>query len=499
MNQISSFWNNCKNKVHRLLEVKNNCHENDRVICIYNILLKELKKNHKGKDHQLEILVFVRDSQLNIGSVQCETCFQKQKQVETFLYSLDLMKILEDAYFFLDQVSSCFLNNQQFLEEEPYHQIMILKIMKEILDNKSINKEIIWKINKLILELESYFNFTNDKIFHNLGKIHYSNINKIQMNKFVQNIKNEQQQIKSYRQYIKLLPTVISIRKFHPSSDYIYQQTVSEEFLAILVTYQILIYNLKTGALYSKINVDYQNKKILLFQFTNDENYLIFAFNSPINLTIYNMKKKIMQQIQEQTLWMSMVCCKQNNQNYLFKYNENLTIKQCFSLEQQDCNNFKLFKIYSTQENQFQTFIFYDNMEGKWKSLIRNDKGSIFKKNIQITNKFKLLFVRSSRKNYLYFTLISNSNKKIRKIINQDEYFLKTYFFSKDETYIISSSLTFYEIQTGKIAFTIKLNEKDELLDVQMEDSRIKILAWSNLYIYDQVIKNQSNMAEQLN
>ncbi|CAD8190561.1 unnamed protein product [Paramecium octaurelia] len=498
MNQVSTFWNDCKSKLHRLLEVKNSVNLDNRIVLIYNILLKELKQNHKGKYHQIEKLIFARDSQLNIGSVQCEICFQKEKQVVPFLYSLDLIKILEDAYYILDQASSCFQNNQQFLEEQPYHQTRIIYIIKETLDDISKNKEIIWKINKLILELESYLKFTNDDIFDNVGKIHSSNISKSQMNKFVQDIKKEQEQLNPYRSYIKLLPTVIFIKRFHPSSDYIQYQTVSQQYLAILMNYQILIYNIKNGELYSKINVDFENRKILLFQFTKDENYLVFAFDYPINITIYNMKKKLMQQRQGSISWMSIECCEKNNQNYLFKYNQDLTIKQCISFEQQDCNNFKLFKKSSTYQNQRQTLIFYDNMERKWKCLQRNEKGSIQSQKVQITNKFKLQFLQKSRMNYLYYTLISNSNKKIRKIINQEQQFLNTYFFSKDETYIISSSLTFYEIQTGKFVFTIRLNEKDEHLDIKMEDGKIKILTWDNLYIYEQVTKKSQQITEQL-
>ncbi|CAD8193279.1 unnamed protein product [Paramecium pentaurelia] len=493
MYQISSFWNNLKNKVQNLVEVQNNSNKDKRIICIQNFLLKELNLNHKGKDHQIEKLVFVRDSQLNIGSIQCQDCFQQQEQSKDYQYSLDLLKILEDVYYFIDQVSTYFQNDQQFQEEQPYHQLKIFKVMKETFDIKSINKDIIWKINTCILEIESRLYFSMENTLEYFGKIHYQNMNRVQMNRFIQNIQNQQKQINTYRSYIKLLPTIISIRKFHPQSEYIYQQTVSYQYLAILINYQIIIYNIKSEVKFSKVNVDYENNKIILFKFTQDEKYLIFAYEKPNHLIIYNMKDKIILNIQDQQPCLHMACQEYINLNYLILYNQNLTLKKCISLEYQTSNNFELINKFSFQEKQIQTFIFYDNQEKKWKSLIRNDYGSIATKKIQITKKFKLQLVQTNRMNRLYYTLISNQKKKIRKVATQDQYQLNTYILSKDETFIISSSLSFYEISTGKITFQIRLNENEELQDVQLEDDKVKILTWDNLYIYDQISQKKTN------
>lgn len=75
----------------------------------------------------------------------------------------------------------------------------------------------------------------------------------------------------------------------------------------------------------------------------------------------------------------------------------------------------------------------------------------------------------------------------IRSISSKDQYAKGTYFISEDECYIISSTLSFYEISTGKISFEIRLSMSEEVLDVKVEDGKIKILSWDNLYIYDQI------------
>ncbi|CAD8178190.1 unnamed protein product [Paramecium pentaurelia] len=488
MDQITLIWNKFRNNIQNVFKSKNDDIDK-RITLILNFLIKEVNLNHKRNDHKIENLVFVRAFQINIGLIQCEYCFLQNKNNLNYQYSLNLIQFLEDVFYFIDQISSLFSNDQQYQEEKNYHQLRIYNVMKETFDTKSINKDIIWKINKFIMEIESALFYPEDFIDY-LGNSHYQRINRIQINQIIQNIKDTQQQIIPYRSYINLLPKVTYLKKFHSQSDYIYQQTISTQFLAILGTNSITIYDIKSGIKFSTINVGYQNNNIQLFQFTKDQNYLIFAQDKPKYYLIYNMKEKQIQQMQNSQASF-IECINYNNQNYLFFYDQNFKMNKYLLIEQQSFFDCKIFKQFSYLDNSTKVVTFYNQIERKWKNLTKHFLGGRNTKNIQITKKFKLLQIRASRMNHIYYTLISNSNKLIRRISSQDYFIKDIYFISQDESYIISSKLTFYEISTGKIAFEIRLDVGEEVLDVKVDDGKIAILTWDNLYIYDEINKKQ--------
>ncbi|CAD8100945.1 unnamed protein product [Paramecium sonneborni] len=457
-----------------------------RTIMLQNFLIKELNNNHKIDDHKIQNLVFVRDVQLNIGSILCEQCFLQTKHNINYQYSLDLIKILEDVFQFLDQILSCFQNDLQFQEEKPYHQLRIFYLMKEAFDYKSLKKDNLWKINICILEIESHLFFSTQYALNHFGKDHYQNINKAYINKFIQNIKTSQIKINPYRQYINLLPKVINLKKFHPQSDFIYQNTISQNFIAILMSYQIIIYNIRTDVKFDIIKVDYVNNNVQFFQFTKDENYLILAYNKPNCQLVYNMKEKTTSIILDQQISF-IECIQYNNQNCLLLYDQNLRTIKYLELQSLVHKDFKIYKLFSNEIKFIEGFTFYDQIEKKWKNIMKNSHGSIITQKVQITKKFKLQFSKGSRMNFLYYELISNSKKKIRRIYSTEQNQQYSYFLSQDERFVISSSLSFYEISTGKITFEFRMSEIEEVQDIQVEDKKIKVFSWNNLYIYDRI------------
>ncbi|CAD8116961.1 unnamed protein product [Paramecium primaurelia] len=387
-----------------------------------NFLIKEVNVNHKRNDHKIENVV-IQGSQLNIGLIYCQYCFLQNNNNINYQYSLNLMQFLEDVFNLLHYF---------------------------------------WKINKFILEIESALFYPEDFIDDFLEIA----ISKEQTDfRLIKQFKDTQQHFIPYRSYISLLP----------------------KFLAILGTNNITIYDIKSGIKFSIINVGYQNNNIQLFSFTKDQNDLILASDKPIYYLIYNMKEKQIQQMQN-SQESFIECINYNNQNYLFFYD------QCFKILSQNNKHFVIVKF----SNNFPIQIILFKQSRFIIKLKENGKTqlSICKDNFQFTQqyildkylqnqsqkyqnllnykKFKLQQIRASRMIRLYYKLISNSNKLIRRISSQDQFIRDIYFISQDESYIVSFKLSFYEISTGKIAFEIRPDGSEEVLDVKVGDGQIK-------------------------